>query len=221
MGRIDMGKMTMLAVLVMLVGLVALGESVAGAGIAAADTETLNWGSEVNAGQCPQGNLVINVTHKVINGIDSKVGGGYWATEDYNRRIQVWQVDTDEFCAVVSYQGSFVTDDGPSPQGTDTISAGITGDWEGGYRAIITGTLNSSPTNATKGNIGTFDHACDVETGVCTGLFDWTAAYFTPVLVFNYEWWGWIYHAGQNGTWVNACTSPDLDCPGNSGDITD
>ncbi|MGH8056716.1 MAG: hypothetical protein ACREOH_05695, partial [Candidatus Entotheonellia bacterium] len=128
-----MRKLSILAVLVMLVGLVAISGGVAGPNIAAADTQTLNWGSEVNAGQCPSGNLVINVTHKVINGIDSGVVE-YWATEDYNRHIQVWQVDTDEFCAIVAYNGSFVTDDGASPQGTDTtIATGITGTFEGGY----------------------------------------------------------------------------------------
>jgi hypothetical protein len=182
----------------------------------AAPSVHLNWGSEVNPGQCdgPPGKLVINVTHQVTNDLDSAVGGGFWATDNYNKHIQVWQVDTNTFCADVRYLGSFVTDDGLSPQGTDTIAAGIAGTFEGGYRATITGTLNPDPSLRTRGNIGTFDYGCDVETGSCTSLFSWTSTYFTSVDSFDYDWWGWIYHGGTNGSWVNAST-------GNEGDITD
>lgn len=114
---------------------------------------------------------------------------------------------------MVRYLGSFVTDDGPSPGNTDTIAAGIEGTFEGGYRGTITGTLNPSPSYRTKGNIGTFDYGCDVDTGSCTSLFSWLATYFTSYS-FSYDWWGWVYHGGDNGTWVNS-----LD--GNQGDITD
>ena len=182
----------------------------------------LNWGSELNADQCPQGELVINVTHKVVNDIDSAVGGGFWATDTYNRHIQVWEVAPGTFCAVVRYTGQFVTDDGPSPQGTDIdgIAAGITGTFEGGYRStIFSGTLNPGPAYRTRGNIGAFDYGCDVENdpgdySSCTGLFSWVGTYFTSTSGFDLEWWGWVYHSGDNGTWVN---SGD----GNEGDITD
>ncbi|MCL4477034.1 MAG: hypothetical protein M1508_12545 [Nitrospirae bacterium] len=132
--------------------------------------------------------------------------GWFLICDDYNKHIQVWQVDTDTFCAVVRYQGSFVTDDGPSPGNTDTIAAGITGTFEGGYRAIITGTLNPSPTYRTKGNIGTFDYGCDVDTdpgdySSCTGIFRWVGTYFAPGY-FTYDWWVGLprreqWHVGQ------------------------
>jgi len=180
-------------------------------------TESLNWGSEVNAGQCPKGKQVINVTHKVLNDVDSAVGGGVWATDNYNRKVQIWQTGEDTFCAIVSYKGGFVTDDGNSPQGTGTIVEGIKGTMQGGYRATFTGALKPDPAESTHGNLGTFDYDCDVETdpgdhSTCTGLFSWPSTYIDDFGNFSYDWWGWIYHAGNNGTWVNSSG-------GNSGDI--
>lgn len=176
----------------------------------------LNWGSELNPGQCPDGQLVINVTHKVTNDLDSGVAGNWWAYDNYNKHIQVWEVDTDIFCAVVHYQGSFTTVAGRSPNDTDDIAEGIKGAFQGGYRATITGTLD--PQYQTKGNIGKFDYGCDADEdpgdrSTCCGLFNWVDAYFSD-WTFSYDWWGWIYHGGKNGTWVNSSD-------GNQGDITD
>ena len=208
-----MKKLVVLTIATALLGILILGRQA----MAAPSAPHLNWGSETNPGQCSEGKLVINITHKVTNDIDSAVGGGFWATNNYNRHIQVWQVSPNTFCAIAQYHGSFITDDGPSPQGTDIIAAGIKGTLEGGYRATIVGTLDSNPAYRTKGNIGTFDYGCDVETDTrdsCTGVFNWVETYFMPGSSFNYEWWGWIYHGGSNGTWVNASS-------GNQGDITD
>lgn len=186
-----------------------------------APNEHLNWGSEVNPGQCDEtsGNLVININHKVTNDVDSAVGGGVWATDNYKRNIQVRQIGENTFCAVLHYTGSFVTDDGQSPGNTDTIAAGIKGTFEGGYRATIVGTLNPNPQHRTRGYIGTFDYGCNVETDTgghetCTSLFSWLNTYFNTVDSFEYNWWGWVYNGGNNGTWVNSSD-------GNQGDITD
>ncbi len=88
---------------------------------------------------------------------------------------------------------------------------------EGGYRATITGTLKADPANSTRGNIGEFDYACDIDAdpgdrSTCT-LFNWVNEYF-ETWNFSYNWWGWVYKTGQNGTWVNSSD-------GNQGDITD
>jgi len=173
----------------------------------------LNWGTEVNPGQCPDGELVINVTHKVTNDGDSGLAG-YWAYDNYNRHIQLWQLGEGTFCAVVRYLGSFTTIAGRSPGDTDEIAAGIKGTFEGGYRATITGTLKSDPLYRTRGNIGAFDYGWDGHSnhGAHTP-FSWLATYFDSY-TFAYDWWGWVYHGGGNGTWVNAVT-------GNQGDITD
>ncbi|MFC2099589.1 hypothetical protein ACFLSF_02010 [Candidatus Bipolaricaulota bacterium] len=186
---------------------------VGGPVIAAPSDPHLNRGSEINAGQCQEGTLVINVTYRIVS-IDSAVGGFYWAYDYINRHVQVWQTDENAFCAVVQDTGAFVTDGGLSPGGYgNTIAAGTRGTIQGGCRLAIAGSLRSSPAYRTKGNIGTFDYNCDIGTGSCGAKFDWIAAYFDPGTA-GYEWWGWIYRAGRNGTWVN---SQD----GNEGDITD
>ena len=60
----------------------------------------------------------------------------------------------------------------------------------------------------TKGNIGTLDQECDATqaNGGCNGagFTAWLNEYFTGVAGFSYDWWGWVYHAGDNGSWVNA-----------------
>lgn len=179
----------------------------------------LNWGSQVNPGQCDgaNGDLVVNITHQVTNDVDSAVGGGVWAFDEYNKHVQIWQVGADTFCADVRYLGSFTTIAGKSPQGTDTIAAGIEGTFEGGYIGTIVGTLNPSPAKRKRGNVGSFNYACTASDSggheTCTGLFSWLSTYFSSAS-FSFDWWGWIYHAGNNGTWVNSSD-------GNQGDITD
>lgn len=184
----------------------------------AVPSEHLDWGQELAASEtsCPAGQAVINVVHKVINDMDSGTGGNFWAFDEYVRQIEVVQTGDRTFCASVRYQGNFETVAGPSPQNTGNVGDGVVGTFQGGYTATITGTL--SPTDRTKGSLGTFDYQCDPFTGpgdrsTCTGLFNWLDAYFAAGWGFVYEWWGWVYHAGNNGSWVNAAS-------GNSGDIT-
>ncbi len=185
--------------------------------VLASPPERINSGTQLNAGECDPsaGTLVINVVQRITGDIDSGEGGNYWATDEYSRHIQVWQVGPTTFCAVVKYTGSFSTVEGASPGNTGTLSADVTGTMEGGYRAVITGTLKSSPIAPwkTKGNVGSFDYACDPQTGGCTGRVTWTDKYFEAGYAFGYSWWGWNYHAGNNGSWVNSSD-------GNSGDIT-
>lgn len=184
---------------------------------AAGQRPQLNYGAQLNGGQCGGGPLVVDITYKLINDPDSSVTGHNWAIDSFNKHIQVWQTGTNSFCAVVHYEGSFTTVAGNSPQNTSSnISAGITGTSEGGYRALFNGTLNPSPTEPTTGNLGTMD--------VNTSSFDWGQVYFGTGNL-NLVWWGWIYRTPQNGTWVNACAASDPPnhnpaCPGNSGDIT-
>lgn len=172
----------------------------------AGDHPTLNWGSQLNNGECPAGKMVLNVTHAVTNDLDSGVNGNWWATDNYNKHIQVWETGTNTFCAVVRYMGDFNTYGGDSPNGGSTIDAGIKGTYEGGYRATITGSLNLSPSYKTKGNIGSFNY------DFRNSIFSYLDAYFNAGWDFKYEFWGWIYHGGDNGIWVNADT-------GNEGDI--
>ena len=84
----------------------------------------LNWGIQVNPGQCDvQGALVINITHQVIRDLDDGEAGNYWARDDYNKHIQVWKIGSnpDRYCVDVRYLGSFVTLEARSP-GTPLIT---------------------------------------------------------------------------------------------------
>src|SRR5581483_5667859 len=103
------------------------------AGSLVAGTDRLNFGKQLNAAQCNAGGkMVINVVQHITNDEDSAVGGNYWAFDDFNRQIQVWQTAPNTFCAVVSYHGSFTTVAGPSPNGTGLVAAGVKGTIEGG-----------------------------------------------------------------------------------------
>jgi len=169
----------------------------------AAPSVHTNFGQQLNAGQCDtSGKPVVNVTYKVVNDVDSGLFGN-WATDNYNKKIQVWDQGEGSFCAIVKYQGQFVTTGPLSPQNGVALSAGVKGAFEGGYQANFDGTF--TPTSKTNGNLGTYDFN--------TGLFDWVGAYFTGNTTFDQPYWAWNYHAGNNGSWVNAST-------GNLGDIT-
>src|SRR5436189_288476 len=80
--------------------------------------------------------------------------------------------NAETFCAVLKYMGSFVTVPGESPgffdpDTNDTVAAGVTGTFEGGYRStVFTGTLKDPPDYRTSGNIGTFNYMCVILPGV-------------------------------------------------------
>ena len=187
------------------------------AGSALASPPTLNWGTEVNAGECEtKGSPVVNVTHKVVDSVDPGVAG-YWASEDYNRRIQLWDQGGGVYCAIVSYQGHFTGVAGQqSPYNTEPLDGDEDGAFQGGYRMIISGDLLTEPSWPTRGPVDTVDYECTTPVGFavdCPGAVNWIDQYFEPGYAYEYEWWGWIYHGGRHGTWVNSSD-------GNAGDIT-
>ena len=184
------------------------------ASVFAAPGEHLDWGAQLHSGisACPSGTLVINVVEKVLNDADSGVAGNTWALDDFLRQIQVVQTDTNTFCATVKFQGSFTTFAGISPGGTGAVGEGVVGTFEGGYSStVFSATLKSSPDNRVRGSIGTFNYQCNAFG--CSNSSDWTTFYFDNVSGFDLSWWGWTYHAGNNGSWVDASS-------GISGDIT-
>ena len=174
----------------------------------------LNWGSLINASECnSEGELVVNVTMQITGDIDSGVAGNYWANDQFNKNIQVWSTDTaGVYCARVMYLGKFVAVAGPSPNNTGTLLGGEKGTIEGGYWATITGTLLTTPLWPTNGHVGSINLGCNALTGNCTNSFSWVGQYFNSSYGFDYGFWGWTYHGGKNGSWVNAIT-------GNTGDI--
>jgi hypothetical protein len=190
----------------LLASLVSLSTAAATSGV------TLNFGTQLNAAACG-GTPIIDVTQTVLNDADSGFGGNAWAFDNYTRHIKVFQLSDGVFCATTRYEGTFTTNAGTSPSGLSTVPAGITGTIIGGYRATsFSGTLLTSPANPTQGDIGSFDYNCD-PTFTCPGFVDWVTLYFSATSGFNLDSWGWIYHGGGNGTWVNASS-------GSIGDIT-
>ena len=182
------------------IGALMLGASIAPAFAAPAHT---NFGINLNASQCDVKQApIVNVTFKVVNDTDSGFYGD-WAKDNYSKKIQIWDQEEGTFCAIVKYQGQFVTTGPNSPQNGDPLSAGIKGTFEGGYQANFDGSF--TPLMKTQGNLGTFDYN--------VAGFDWIATYFTGNSTFDQPYWAWNYHAGNNGSWVNAST-------GSFGDIT-
>lgn len=178
-----------------------------------ATPDGFNWGSEVNAGECDHsGGPVINIIRRVVNSVDSGEGGNFWAFDDYNQHIQIWAQADGSYCVLARYQGQFDGQAGQtSPGATGILSGAEDGSFEGGYRAVITGTLQADPAWRTRGRVGTSDYQCDIS-GNCPGFVNWIDQYFEPGSTFTFEWWGWVYHGGSNGQWINSID-------GNSGDI--
>ena len=89
-----------------------------------------------------------------------------------------------------------------------SVAGGSDGSFEGGYLLVFNADELPSPTHKTNGHIGTFQGPFD--------LYDWRRFYFDPDSINSdtLQWWGWIYHGGNNGAWVNSIG-------GNQGDITD
>lgn len=177
------------------------------------NNNSFNADNELTKVKCnAKGNPVINITQKVQNDVDSGFGSNayfpgqanYWNVESYTRHIKVWSVGEGKWCATVAFDGgkfnAFYKQTGPG--GTGLIGADINGEMRGGYRATFNGTF--SPTDwPTNGNVGTFDYNCSLLQD-CPGAVSWLSKYFPGYTNFDQPWWGWIYKAGNHGTWINA-----------------
>src|SRR3989344_8667242 len=64
--------------------------------------------------------LVLNIKHKVTNDEDSG-NVGYWALDNYNKQVQVWQVSDGTFYAVARYAGDWQTFAGAKSPGAGTV----------------------------------------------------------------------------------------------------
>ncbi len=165
-----------------------------------------DFAEQLDADACGHGHLVINVMYRILNDDDSGYGGNAWAVDVIHRHVRVWKDEAGAFCGVARDEGTFVTRAGASPDDTTTIAAGIRGELEGGYRTThFTGTLNANV--RTHGDIGTYDFACDGHFN-CPGYFSWRQHFFAATTGFDLAWWGWRYHAGDHGTWIDAISVP-------------
>lgn len=195
----------------------------------AAPRANLNWGYNLSASEtaCGNGKEILNVKRKIENTLDSGTGTNdygnvWWAKTNYIQHIRVFDLGGGNFCATIKTQGDFesVGGDGPgcntdsncgTPDGR--IEAGVFGTFHGGATISFSGVFTPGDLKV-KGNIGTLDNGCDASTGCPKSGFNaWLDDYFTAVSDMTYDWWGWVYRAGDNGTWVNAAS-------GNEGNIT-
>jgi hypothetical protein len=171
----------------------------------------------ISAEQCqsPGSHVVVDVTYRLTNDYDSGFGGNAWANDTVQRHLVIWQHRDGTFCARADDHATFVTFAGVSPSGNSTVGAGITGEFHGGYVTnFFVGTLNAKPPYATHGELGTFDlHCTDAYT--CPGAHPSYTSYFSSSTGDTLAHWGWIYHAGRNGTWLDQDNVPAAD----SGDI--
>lgn len=159
--------------------------------------------------------MVVNVHYTLKNNYDSGFAGNAWANDTIDRQLRIWQSPAGTFCVQVADHGKFVTFAGASPSGLSTVSAGVKGHLEGGYITTdIVGTF--APTLPVRGDLGTFDLACDASFN-CPGARPSWKNYFTlGVTGIEFAQWGWVYKAGRNGTWLNQ----DDVAAAASGDIT-
>lgn len=186
-----------------------------------------NFGGEILYPQCGTGRVVVNVIERVYNDVDTKQAGGFWAYTDYGRHIVVRETGSPgEYCAVVQVFGAYETVGGQSPAGTTRLPAGKIGWFGGGARMLIHGSVIGHEI----GFGGTYDYQCswnddgdgDFEDGEqnCPGYSSWLARNFAAGYTYDYDFWGYRYYDGcGSGGWVDACTGPDAQCPGSSGDV--
>lgn len=167
--------------------------------------------SQLAAARCGAASApLVDVVFGLRDDYDSGFGGT-WADDTILRHLRVWQV-AGGYCAISADVGAFATFPGASPSGASTVSAGVRGVLDGGYRSTVFQGTFAPSAYPTRGYLGTFDLGCDVDPG-CGGAHPTPAAYFSSTSGFDLAWWGWIYRAGRHGTWLNAST-------GSAGDVT-
>jgi hypothetical protein len=150
---------------------------------------------------CGQGKLVLSVSYRVVNDVDTGVLGNNWAFDTYRRSVRVWRKAPGQFCSASTYDGDFASIKGASPGGKSQLPAGIRGSFKGSSVTTFRGTF--APRGAAvRGFLGTKDFACSSadRKGECRGTWDWLGGYFTGAAQFKYVRYAFAYHATENGT---------------------
>jgi hypothetical protein len=159
---------------------------------------------------CPGGGpLVVNAYVTYRNGADFGADGHVWALDAARESIQIWQIGTNTYCLKRQDIGTFTTFAGVSPEGTGTVSGGVTGPWRGEIVAVIHGIF--APTVATSGFVGDFDRQCQQD-GTCL-LPDFNARpYFSSITSVQFLAFSATYAGGACGVWRQSIS-------GDTGDI--
>jgi hypothetical protein len=107
---------------------------------------------------CP-GRPIVNVSYLFANDQLLGLDGNVWAIGSGYGQFRVYPAGPGAFCAVSTVAGTFTTFAGPSPAGTGTVPAGVTG-WVYGTN-VLRFTGEFAPELPTTGFVGTFDAQCD------------------------------------------------------------
>jgi hypothetical protein len=159
---------------------------------------------------CPGGGpLVVNAYATYRNGADFGADHHVWALDAARESIQIWQIGTNTYCLKRQDIGTFTTFAGVSPEGTGTVSGGVTGRWYGEIIAVIHG--NFAPTVATRGFVGDFDRQCQQEGTCLLPEFD-ARNYISNITSVEYLAFSATFEAGACGVWRQSID-------GNTGDI--
>ncbi len=172
-----------------------------------------SWDETVQVGECRlDSDPILDIEQDVKNDKDTGPGGA-WAHLNYTRHVRVWQLGPGKYCAVVEHEGRFTAIKGASsPGGNGALTGEETGQMRGGYRAIITGSMNQEASPGDGGSFQTVNYGCGIQSSGCQDRTDWTEVYFGPDHKVEYDWWAWIYDGGSCGTWTNSGS-------GNNGDV--
>ena len=159
---------------------------------------------------CPGGGpLVVNAYGTYRNSADFGADGHVWALDAARESMQIWQIGTNTYCLKRRDLGTFTTFAGVSPEGTGTVSGGVTGRWSGEIVAVIHGTL--APTVATSGFVGDFDSQCQQD-GTCLGPVLNARLYFSSIDSVEFRVFSATFAGGACGVWRQSTR-------GDSGDI--
>jgi hypothetical protein len=168
---------------------------------------------------CGAGKLVLSVTYRVENDVDTGVKGNNWAFDTYTRAVRVWRKGAGRYCSASTYDGEFATIAGWSPGGRWQLPAGIRGTFKGSSVTMFRGTLAARGAPV-RGFLGVKDFACSSadQKGECSGTWDWLREYFTGIARFRYVKYSFRYYATENGkgTWSDTLASGKIHF---SGDI--
>ena len=169
-----------------------------------------DWKNTVRIGDCTQDTTpVVDITRQVENRKDLSSEGA-WADINYTKNIKVWKIGDQRYCAVVEYNGEFKGIEGATAPGGETQLTGKEkGKMQGGYRAMIAQSELLESGSQSGETLESVSGECSSEN--CASV-DWIDSYFSSSPQVSYEWWAWVYDAGECGTWTNAES-------GNSGKI--
>lgn len=171
---------------------------VAAAAVAALATVPQSAASAA-AEPCPGGGpMLVNSYATYRNSADFGADGHVWALDAARESIQIWRIGTNTYCFKRQDIGTFTTFAGVSPEGTGTVSGGVTGPWYGELVIAIHGTF--APTVPTSGFVGDFNLQCQQD-GTCLGPVFNARNYFSSFDSLQFLTRSATFAGGTCGVW--------------------